>query len=393
MDNGAAGSARGAPIGRLLFLAVVVALVAAFASYNCTRFATASEISAGDKTVASSVLFPVLLSTGIALAVGLLFLGQARSWPGAKLFATVGVASYAAGMVGAWWPLLVPAVISLIVVVAAGVFCYYIVRRDSLNASWLIAVISGVGISVGTFGFVAGFWANYEMMDLALDWSTNRDPARFDGMPFALIAGVVPPVAAAAAAWLCGKLCDFAGSENTTEPAESFRTVPSPSSSWASSMGTATALAVAVGLCGALHLAVWPLVFGSYATSGLMEVLVTGAALLAAGILLHRFTPDRREIWFFALVGLIACFPSRGLDILAAVILSILAAYVARSKFGAEWPFAGLLGIGFLIAVFGPLYVMDNFFLLAAYGLSGVPHAIASVAAARVAGILCRRFA
>lgn len=380
------------PIGRLLFLVVVVALCAAFASYNCTNFASEHAVSEEDQTVVNSVWFPALLSTGLALAVGLLFTGLVRCWPEAKLFATISVAAYAAGMLGAWWPLLAPALVSMVVIAAAGAFSYSIVRRDSINPSWPVALISAISVAAATSGFVVGFWANYST---DWSWTSHRDPTRFNAIPFAVVAGAVPPVIAAAAAWLCGKVCNFAGSGDTVEPDDGLRPAPSPASSWLPSRGVAAALVAAVGLCAALRLVIWPMVFGRH-VGGLGEVSITAAALLTVGVLFHRITPDPREIWFFVVAGLAACFPAFQLDILSTFVIAAItgaaAAYLARSKFGVEPALASLVGLGFLLAVFGYQYFTGIFFYFSGIPEFGVLHAFLAAGVAHTAGILCRRF-
>ena len=350
--------------------------------------------SDGDQTEFTTVWFPVLLSAGLALAVGLLFAGLVRRWPEAKLFATISVAAYAAGMLGAWWPLLAPAVVSMVVIAAAGAFSYSIVRRDSVNPSWPVALISAISIAAATFGFVVGFWANYST---DWSWTSHRDPTTFNAIPFAVVAGIVPPVAAAGAAWLCGKVCNFAGSGDTVELDDRLRSaLPPTASSWLPSKGVAAALVAAVGLCAALRLVIWPLVFGRHA-AGLVEVSITAAALLTVGILFHRITSDRRELWFFAVLGLAACFPAFRLDILTTFVIAAIpgavAAYLARSKFGVKPALASLVGLGFLVAVFGYQYFTDSFFYFTGIlKFSGVLHALLAAAAAHLVGVLCRRF-
>ena len=138
------------------------------------------------------------------------------------------------------------------------------------------------------------------------------------------------------------------------------------------------------------------MVFGGRA-GGLVEVSITAAALLIVGVLFHRITPDPREIWFFVVAGLAACFPAFQLDILSSFVIAAIpgaaAAYLARSKFGVQPALATLVGLGFLLAVFGYQYFTGIFFYFSGILEFGVLHAFLAAALARTAGILCRRLA
>ena len=135
MDEGAAASAQSrAPVGRLAFLALAVALCAAVASGSCAGCVNWYEIEEGRKSLAGSVLFPALLSASLALAIGLMYLRPSRPWPEAKLFATISVTAYVAGMLGAWWPLFAPAGVAIIVIIVGGVAAREITWRDNTDS-------------------------------------------------------------------------------------------------------------------------------------------------------------------------------------------------------------------------------------------------------------------
>ena len=202
-DDGAAASAQSRPpIVRLVFLAVVVALFAAIASGSCALWVSVDAIEEGRKSVAGAGALPALLSAGLALAVGLGYFRLVRRWPAAeaKLFVTISVVAYPAGMLGAWYPFVVPAVVVVIVVIAGGITAGRITRGDIADSSGIIAIVSGIAIAAATVGFVAGFWANYDMDICWLDG--NCGPDTFNAIPFAIVAGSVPPICAALGARL-----------------------------------------------------------------------------------------------------------------------------------------------------------------------------------------------
>ncbi|MDE2786623.1 MAG: hypothetical protein OXL37_08170 [Chloroflexota bacterium] len=196
------------PVGRLLFFAVIAALSAAIASGSCSLHVGVDAIETGERSIANFVLISVLFPAGLALAIGSLYLLLNRKPPAARLFAIIAVAAYVAGMVGAWWMiLLIPAILSLMVIVAGGLICRF---TDELGyhtyRSWPVAVASGLAIAAATFGFVAGFWVNFDIGTLSFDGS-GTGPS-FNALPFALVAGSVPPLCAAAGSWICCLLID-----------------------------------------------------------------------------------------------------------------------------------------------------------------------------------------
>lgn len=196
------------PVGRLVFFAVIVALAAAIASGSCSLHVGVDAIETGESSIAGFVLLSALLPGVLALAIGFLYFFLNLRWAAARLFTIISVTAYIAGMVGAWWPILfIPAGVSLIVIIAGGLIARF---TDELGyhtyPSWPVAVVSGLAIAAATFGFVAGFWANFDLGTLSFDGSGRG--SSFNALPFALIAGGVPPLCGAAGSWLCCQLVD-----------------------------------------------------------------------------------------------------------------------------------------------------------------------------------------
>ena len=57
-----------------------------------------------------------------------------------------------------------------------------------------VALISGIAITLATFGFVAGFWVSYDFNIFGA--------YTFIVIPFAIVAGCVPLLCAVAGAWI-----------------------------------------------------------------------------------------------------------------------------------------------------------------------------------------------
>ena len=195
-------------VGRLVFFAVIVALSAATASGSCSGYVSVDAIETGERSPAVFVLISVLLPAGLALVIGFLYLFLNRRLPAARLFATIGVTSYVAGMVGAWWGLFfIPAVVAAAVIIAGSMIAWL---SDELGyhtyRSWPVAILSGMAATVATFGFVAGFWANFDLGTLSFDGGGSS--ASLNALPFAFIAGSIPPLCAAVGSWVCCLLID-----------------------------------------------------------------------------------------------------------------------------------------------------------------------------------------
>lgn len=387
MDDRSETTVRPRPlIGRLVAPVLVVVLCAAIASGSCAGYVSVDAIEEGEKSVSGAIVLPVLLSAGLASAVGFLFfyIRPVQRWPEAKIFATVGVAAYVAGMLGAWYPLLVPAGIALIVIIAGGLVAGWMGRDSITRFSWSAALISGVAIALATFGFVVGFWANYEF---SIGWFDGGGYSRFNPVPFALVAGSVPPIAAVIAARLTGR----AGASGRALPEQYAPAFPGHSQPSAVELGF---LIASVSLCAAIAMGLGLIPTAHWWTGYLelpLRALIAGATLrvlfaavvaFAVGVLFVVITPDRREVWFFAIVGIgvyiagtlgtqLVVFGDPWLIVTSLVIVAISAGavgYAARRKFDAG---AGSAVIAGAIALIGAL--ASAFLVAGAYGYVSVP--------------------
>lgn len=199
------------PVGRLVFFALIVALSAAIASGSCTWCVSVDAVETGRETVAGLLLKSPLLAGALAFTIGSFYLLSYRKPPAARLFAIISVAAYIAGIVGAWyWFFFVPAGLALLVIIAGALTVRF---TDELGHhtyhSWPVAAASGLAIAAATCAFVAGFWYNYDLGELGDLFGGGGRPASFNVIPFAIIAGAVPPLCASAGSWLCCLLINF----------------------------------------------------------------------------------------------------------------------------------------------------------------------------------------
>ena len=197
--------------GRLIFCAVLVALCAGVASGSC--------ITSADDTVHEPAVVAGLLSAGIALAVGLLFLIPLGRWPIAKLYVVIGPVSYVAGMFGSWFIVVFPALIAIAISIAAGVAIRWLILPDlgseahrvaaeadtpqaiearAGSGSWGTALLSGVTVFIAAMAFVLCFWVNFDFNPCFFG---SCPPSRVNAVPFAIASAVITPAIAAGGAW------------------------------------------------------------------------------------------------------------------------------------------------------------------------------------------------
>lgn len=185
-------------VGRLVAPVLVVVLCAAIASGSCAGYAnsTTDAYYDGESRGVGSVFLPVLLSAGLALAVGLGFVLLARPRPAEMgLYIASSATAYVAGMLAAWIVVLVPAIVAVAVIIAGGLIARRIMSDHVARSRWKVAAMSSLAIALATLGFAGGFWANY---DLAICWfGSSCGDTTFNAIPFAIVAGAVPPFCAA----------------------------------------------------------------------------------------------------------------------------------------------------------------------------------------------------
>lgn len=367
MDASSQASAQSRlPVGRLAALAMFVALAAATLAGSCTGYA--DESGSGVE-----VLTAALIAGGGALALSLAFILRARSWPGVKLLTVVSVASYLAAGFGAWWLLLWPAVVALIIAVTGGLVAHPIAWPGPGPKTRYAgtAVIATFATAVSAVIVVIGFWANY---DVNFGWFDGSDgPAELNVIPFALVCGAVPPIAGALAAWLSNSFSD-------TEPDSGPPARPIPQASTATSakliLGVAVCFAVVLAI-GAVNAAFRFGIIGdaNFLFQLVLGFLMSGGIVAMAGGLMVKLTLDYRELWLFAVilisssvVGIIGM--REGLNaglwqmpwqiamgLAAAAIGGVVAAYTARRQFHAGG--SAMLSVGFA-SVIGILLVANS---------------------------------
>ena len=141
-------------------------------------------------------------------------------WPIGKLYAVIGSLSYVAGMFGAWYILVFPALIAVAISIAAGVAIRWFILPDlrsearriageadtphaietgARSGSWGSSSLSGATIMIAAMAFVFCFWANF---DLYLCFFDTCDGNRVNAVPFAITSAIVTPAIAAGGAWI-----------------------------------------------------------------------------------------------------------------------------------------------------------------------------------------------
>lgn len=180
---------------RLFPLVIIAALSAATLSGSCTSFANESGGP-------SAIMMATVISGAIALVIGLTFILVNPDHRGSKLIAVISLASYLAAGFGAWFLLIWPFAVAIAITVGGGMLAHPLVRTRPGDRSGFAAtaVVSGIAIGVAATAVVIGFWANY---DLNIGWfGGGGGPSSLNVLPFALICGSAPPIAAVIAARL-----------------------------------------------------------------------------------------------------------------------------------------------------------------------------------------------
>ena len=129
------------------------------------------------------------------MAIGILLIFSVRTRLALKLFATISIAAYIAGMVGTWWPShpFFP-IASAVVILLSGWIVYVITRRHSADRSRVVAFISTIAIIISAVGFIAAFWFNSDLEFCFYCMSSGTHVPMFRSMPFALVVGSIVPL-------------------------------------------------------------------------------------------------------------------------------------------------------------------------------------------------------
>ena len=282
---------------RLLPLAMIVAVSAAALSGSCTSFA---DQSGGN----SAILMAVVISGAVALAVGLAFILLSPDHRGTRLVAVISVASYLAAGFGAWFLLIWPFVVAVGIAIGGGLLAHSMARTGpgAGKGFGVTAGVSGVAIVVAATAVVIVFWANY---DPNIGWfDGGGGPSSLNVLPFALVCGGVPPIAAVIAARLTGRAVG-SGPAPPEQYAPAFPGRPQPS------VDTLVMLVAIVGLfaAGADYLLwadyfLWANHFEELVDlHRLGSTALPGCFALAVAAVFVMVTPDRREAWLLAVIS------------------------------------------------------------------------------------------
>ena len=358
-----------------------------------------------------------MISGGIALAGALLYFLSVATWRKTQIVAAICAASYLAAGFGAWFLLLWPLLAALAVAICGGLFAHRVTHppwapAPTVSKTW---VISSLAILAASAAVVVGFWANYDPNVGGL-WSGGGGPSTLNVLPFALIAGAVPPVIAIIAALITKEpsastpdVAPLVGLE-TRETGEDSATPP------AYPLPTMRAVALLLGsvsLCAMIVKIIHPLA-GFHALSP-SDALFHAGFTLVVGAVFTAFTPDRREIWFFAVIGIAAFilaefvigWPARInpwgiLPALIAVVMSgRVAAHATCSAFGVgagrAWRPVAISMLGALVAALFIYWTASAPIFLPLYGvgalISDAFSLIVVAAFAHICGNVCRRLA
>lgn len=392
---------------RLLPLAVLSALAAAALSGSCTSFADESEGP-------GAVLTAALLAGGVALTISVAFLLLAPNLRRAKLLAAVCVTAYLAAGFGAWFFFIGPLFVALLITVAGGLLTYNITRTEPDSRAGYAAattIIATLAIGISATAVVIGFFMNY---DPNLGWfDGSGGSSSLNILPFALICGSAPPIAAVIAARLTGR----AGTSGLAPPEQYPPAFPAHSQP---SIAALAILVAVVGLCaaGADYL-LWASHFGMLAGSHALGILaglhaltsglLPGCFALAVAALFVMVTPDRRETWLLAVISVFAYVagvvgavpylpdPWQFVAGLAVVIIGgKVAANTAHRKFDSGGGTPRIAGVVSALGIFlaAACVASQSYgwmpFRSAPLFLGAMPVIIAAVAA-HLAGRLCRK--
>ena len=180
------------PIFELAILAIFVAICAGGLSGSCTFLTINGR---------GSTALAVLLAAGIALAISILFFRLASTRGEIGAFIVIVVSTYIAAVFGSWWWLLLWTVaVAFVVVVIGGIIAgFALVKSKRPGAVFarrvaLASMLSTVSIALATAAVTIGFFSNNPVVFM---YHATENLPRFNTIPFALIAGGVPPIVAA----------------------------------------------------------------------------------------------------------------------------------------------------------------------------------------------------
>ena len=388
----------------------MIALGAAALAGSCARQA--------DEVAPDSYFTAALLSGGIALGITLLFFVAVASWRRARLVAVISLSSYLAAAFGSWFLLGWPMAAAIVISVAGGMFARSADRTSTgaTTGGLSRAVIYGFAILVAGVAVVVGFWLNYDPNFGSFFFGSGGGPSTLNVLPFALITGIVPPVIAILVALATKEppastsdVAAWVGPETreTRQDAATPPAYPQPT------MREVALLLASVGICAMMVKIIHPIA-GIRALSASDALFHAGLSLVIGAVFL-ALTPDRREIWFFAVIGVAAFiltefvidWPARInpwgiLPALTAVVMSgRVAAHATCSTFdvraGQAWRPVAMSMLGAFVAALFSYWTTWTPFVLAFFGIgwliSDALPLIVVAASAHICGQICRRLA
>lgn len=166
---------------------------------------TCSCTASGDLAVGFVMGF---MAAAIATTIGIWFCSLSRDPSASGFFTSVAVSSYVASWFGAWWEQEVwIGIIAVPVTLVGGYAAFSVAQKEYHPRRSVVcgtAAVSTVAIALAVVTVCTGFWANFDFKSFHIIGGFD---ASFNPVPFALIAGAVPPVTAVVAARICGIIC------------------------------------------------------------------------------------------------------------------------------------------------------------------------------------------
>lgn len=189
------------PIFEFAILAIFVAICAGALSGGCTLM----TINGRDSTALA-----MLLATGIALAISILFFRLASTRGEIGAFILIVVSAYIAAAVGSWWLLRWTVAAAFVVVVIGGFIAGFALVKSkkpgvvSMRRVALASVLSAVSIALAATAVIIGFFSNNPIVFV---YPATENLPRFNTIPFALITGGAPTILAAVMARISRLIC------------------------------------------------------------------------------------------------------------------------------------------------------------------------------------------
>ena len=199
------------PYRRKALCMTIIAAAAALVSGDCTywTYGPVDRAVYGDGVAETAVA--ALISAGVALAVGCLFLLMARNQGQLIILTATSAAAYISiYMTGEFLPFILEYdryFFSLFCAMPVMILVVMVGKVTQKESGWWKGIgamaICGVAAIIGVIAIIVGFFANYELC-IGFFGVSCPDDRPVNIIPFALVVGCAPPIIAACAAWLVG---------------------------------------------------------------------------------------------------------------------------------------------------------------------------------------------